>query len=101
MRCALAVLAVTGLLLAGGFPVPAPAQAPFAGKTVTVLVGFPPGGGYDRLARIVARHLPRYLPGNPAVVVQNMPGAGSLMAANHLYNVLHSDGFTWGCSTGT
>ncbi len=72
------------------------AQAPFAGRTVNLVVGFPPGGGYDRLARTVARHLPKYLPGSPTVVVQNMPGAGSLMAANHLYNVLHSDGFSLG-----
>ncbi len=72
------------------------AQAPFAGKTVTVLVGFPPGGGYDRMARMVARHLPRFLPGNPTVVVQNMPGAGSLQAANHLFNVLRGEGFTLG-----
>ncbi len=72
------------------------AQVPFAGRTVTLLVGFPPGGGYDRLARIVARQLPKHLPGSPTVVVQNMPGAGSLMAANHLYNVLRGDGFTLG-----
>jgi len=72
------------------------AQAPFAGRTVTLVVGFPPGGGYDRLARTVARHLPKYLPGNPTVVVQNLPGAGSLMAANHLYNVLRSDSYTLG-----
>lgn len=87
--------ALGGVLLAGALA-PATAQAPFSGKTVTLLVGFPPGGGYDRLARIVARHLPRYLPGNPVVVVQNMPGAGSLMAANHLYNVLRSDSYTLG-----
>ena len=72
------------------------AQAPFAGRTVTVLVGYSPGGGYDRVARMVARHLPKYLPGSPTVVVQNMPGAGSLVAANHLYNVLRSDGYTLG-----
>ena len=86
---------VGGLLLAGAWA-PAIAQAPFAGKTVTLVVGFPPGGGYDRIARIVARHLPRYLPGNPTVVVRNMPGAGSLMAANHLYNVLRSDSYALG-----
>lgn len=72
------------------------AQAPFSGRTVTVLVGNPPGGGYDRFARLVARHLPRYLPGSPAVVVQNMPGAGGIVAANHLYNVARSDGYALG-----
>ncbi len=75
---------------------PLQAQPPFAGKTVTILVGFPPGGGYDRIARLVARYLPKYLPGSPTVVVQNMPGAGSLMAANHLYNAMRSDSFTVG-----
>jgi tripartite-type tricarboxylate transporter receptor subunit TctC len=72
------------------------AQAPFAGKTVTVLVGNPPGGGYDRLARVVARHLGRHLPGNPTVVVQNMPGAAGIVAANHLYHVARPDGLTLG-----
>jgi tripartite-type tricarboxylate transporter receptor subunit TctC len=92
-----AVLVVAGVLCAvflvsGG----AVAQAPFSGKTVTVLVGNPPGGGYDRLARMVARHLGRYLPGNPTVVVQNMPGAAGIVAANHLYNVARPDGLTLG-----
>ncbi len=61
-----------------------------------VLVGNPPGGGYDRFARLVARHLPRYLPGSPTVVVQNMPGAGGIVAANHLYHVARTDGYTLG-----
>jgi tripartite-type tricarboxylate transporter receptor subunit TctC len=93
MRKTLAfVCGVVALLLA----LPAVAQAPFSGKTVTILVGYSPGGGYDRVARIVARHLPRYLPGNPTVVVQNMPGANSIVAANHLYNVARPDGLTIG-----
>jgi tripartite-type tricarboxylate transporter receptor subunit TctC len=71
-------------------------QPPFAGRTVTVLVGNPPGGGYDRFARIVARHLPRYLPGNPTVVVQNLPGAGGIVAANHLFHVARTDAYTLG-----
>lgn len=86
---ALAVLLATAASVA-------PAQTPFAGRTVTVLVGNPPGGGYDRFARLVARHLARYLPGSPTVVVQNMPGAGGIVAANHLYNVARSDGYTLG-----
>lgn len=84
-------LVAVGLWAAGGA-----AQAPFAGRTVTILVGNPPGGGYDRFARLVARHLPRYLPGSPTVVVQNMPGAGGIVAANHLYNVARTDGSTLG-----
>jgi tripartite-type tricarboxylate transporter receptor subunit TctC len=71
-------------------------QASFAGKTVVLLVGNPPGGGYDRLGRVVARHLGRHLPGNPTVVVQNMPGAAGVVAANHLYNVAKPDGLTLG-----
>lgn len=67
-----------------------------AGKTITILVGNPPGGGYDRFGRLVARHLGRHLPGNPAVVVQNMPGAAGIVAANHLYNVARPDGLTIG-----
>ncbi len=92
MRIRLAV----GLLFVAVVGSVAAAQAPFAGRTVTILVGNPPGGGYDRFARLVARHLPRYLPGSPAVVVQNMPGAGGIVAANHLYNVLRTDGYTLG-----
>ncbi len=93
MRKTLALgLALAAVLVA----LPAGAQAPFAGKTVTILVGYTPGGGYDRVARIVARHLPRHLPGNPTVVVQNMPGANSIVAANHLYNVARADGFMIG-----
>jgi tripartite-type tricarboxylate transporter receptor subunit TctC len=91
LRAALLALVVLGVAVAGAL-----GQAPFAGRTVVVLVGNPPGGGYDRFARIVARHLPRYLPGNPAVVVQNMPGAGGIVAANHLFNVARTDAYTLG-----
>ena len=64
----------------------------FAGKTLRVLVGFSPGGGYDLYARELARYMGRYVPGNPTVVVQNMPGAGSLKAVNYLYNAAPRDG---------
>ncbi|HEY2893789.1 MAG TPA: hypothetical protein VGJ16_06245 [Pirellulales bacterium] len=64
----------------------------FAGKTLRVLVGFSPGGGYDLYAREIARYLGRHVPGNPTVVVQNMPGAGSLKAVNYLYNAAPRDG---------
>ena len=74
---------------------PASAQDSFyKGKTVTFLVGAPPGGGFDTMTRIVARHFGRHLPGNPIVVVQNMTGAGTLIAANHLYNRSKPDGLT-------
>jgi tripartite-type tricarboxylate transporter receptor subunit TctC len=64
----------------------------YAGRQLDLIVGSGPGGGYDTYARLLARHLPRYLPGNPAIVVQNMPGAGGLRAANYLYNVAPKDG---------
>ena len=66
----------------------------FSGKTVTIIVGYKPGGGYDATARLLARHLPKHLPGNPTVIVQNMPGANSVIAANHIYNVAKPDGLT-------
>jgi tripartite-type tricarboxylate transporter receptor subunit TctC len=68
----------------------------YRGRTLNLIVGYGPGGGYDLCARLVARHLGRYIPGNPTVVVQNMPGAGSLRAANHLYTVAPNDGATIG-----
>jgi tripartite-type tricarboxylate transporter receptor subunit TctC len=68
----------------------------YKGRTITLIVGYGPGGGYDLFARLMARHLGRYVPGNPAVVVQNMPGAGSLRATNFLYAVAPRDGATIG-----
>ncbi len=91
-----AILAILLVLLLGVVTVPARAQATFAGKTVTIIVGYPPGGGYDVISRMVARHLSRFLPGNPTVIVQNMPGANSIIAANHVFNVAKSDGLTLG-----
>ena len=71
----------------------APAFAQYyAGKTVTIVVGYKTGGGYDATARLLARHLPKHIPGKPTVIVQNMPGANSIIAANHVYNVVKPDG---------
>ncbi|HEX2724293.1 MAG TPA: hypothetical protein VHN20_00575 [Beijerinckiaceae bacterium] len=64
----------------------------YKGKTVSVIVGFGPGGGYDQYARTLARHLGRHIPGQPSVVVQNMDGAGSVRASNHVYAVAPKDG---------
>jgi tripartite-type tricarboxylate transporter receptor subunit TctC len=86
-------------ILAGvaGLATPAGGAAPaYEGKTVTIIVGYRPGGGYDRTARLLARHLPKHLPGKPTVIVQNMPGANSIIAANHVYNVAKPDGLTIG-----
>lgn len=95
----LATCLLAGVLLVGMLPAvfpPAHAQQPFAGKTVTIIVGYTPGGGYDRIARMMARYLPKYLPGSPTVIVQNMPGANSIVAANHVYSVARPDGLTIG-----
>ncbi|HET8563929.1 MAG TPA: tripartite tricarboxylate transporter substrate-binding protein [Candidatus Binatia bacterium] len=73
------------------------AQSPFyQGKTMTIVVGYLSGDGYDIWARVVAAHMPKHIPGNPGVIVQNMPGAGSMIAANHIYNVAKPDGLTLG-----
>jgi len=68
----------------------------YKGKRVTLLVSYGPGGGYDVYARVLARHIGRHIPGNPNIVVQNMPGAGSLRGANYLYNVAPKDGTVFG-----
>ncbi|MEX0806043.1 MAG: tripartite tricarboxylate transporter substrate-binding protein [Candidatus Binatia bacterium] len=73
------------------------AQTPFyQGKTVRLIVGSSSGGGYDLWARLLARHYGKHIPGNPEIVVQNMPGAGSMVAANHIYNLAKPDGLTIG-----
>src|SRR5215813_12144250 len=77
-------------------PAAAPAQEAFTGKTVTIYVGFGPGGGYDLYARVLARHLGRHLPGHSTVVVANMPGAGSIRATNYIANVAPKDGSALG-----
>jgi tripartite-type tricarboxylate transporter receptor subunit TctC len=64
----------------------------YKGRTITLIVGYGPGGGYDLFARLMARHLGRYIPGNPTIVVQSMPGAGSLRATNYLYAIAPRDG---------
>jgi len=66
----------------------------YKGKTIRIVVGFTPGGFYDRWARLFARHMGKYIPGNPEIIVQNMPGAGSLVATNYVYSVAKPDGLT-------
>jgi tripartite-type tricarboxylate transporter receptor subunit TctC len=82
-------VAVTAFALAMS---PALAQEFYVGKTVNLVIGFGPGGGYDLWGRLVARHIGKHLPGNPAVVPQNMPGAGSYVAASNLYTTAPKDG---------
>src|SRR5215510_9041948 len=71
---------------------PAPAAETLAGKTVPVTVPVAPDGGYDTYARLVARHIRKHLPGQPTVIVKNMPGAGGIIAAGHLYANAARDG---------
>ena len=89
----LAAVLAAGALAAA--TVPAAAQAPeqfFKGQTVTVYVGLSPGGGYDINARLVAKYLGKYIPGNPDVIVKNMPGGGGLVMTNYVANVAPKDG---------
>ncbi len=64
----------------------------YRGRTVRIVVGFAAGGGFDAYSRLIGRHLGKYIPGNPTVIVENMPGAGSIIAANHIYNAGAKDG---------
>jgi len=68
----------------------------FAGKTINVIAGFPPGGGVDGEMRVLTRFLAKYIPGQPTIVPRNMQGAGGIILANHLYNVAAADGLTLG-----
>jgi tripartite-type tricarboxylate transporter receptor subunit TctC len=91
----------TAALLAAVIGSVAPARADavadfYKGKQVNLIVGYGPGGGYDVYGRLVARHIGRHIPGNPSVVVQNMPGAGSLRAANYIYSAAPKDGTVFG-----
>lgn len=84
-------------VVTSGFMPAAQAQTPFyTGKTITVYCGYTPGGSYDLYARMMARFIGKHIPGHPAVVVQNMPGAGSLKAANFLYEAAPKDGTALG-----
>lgn len=72
-------------------------QEPFyKGKTVRIIVGASAGGGYDTYSRTIARHMGKHVPGNPTIVVENMPGAGFLISANYMYKVAKPDGLTIG-----
>src|SRR3954469_1125696 len=86
------LLVLAGETLAAG-PSWADAVSDFYNKkTLTLIAGFPPGGGYDTYVRLLARHYGRFIPGNPQVVPSNMPGAGSMTAANRIYQSEPKDG---------
>lgn len=84
--CMLVALAASGIVQ------PSSAQDFYKGKTLTVVVGFSAGGGFDMNARLLARYIGSHIPGNPTVIVQNMPGAGSLTSVRHLQSVAPKDG---------
>jgi tripartite-type tricarboxylate transporter receptor subunit TctC len=86
-----AILAAAALLV--GASVQAETAGEFyARQPLRIIIGYGPGSGYDTYGRLLSRHLGRFLPGNPNVVVQNMPGAGAITATNHLYNLAAKDG---------
>jgi tripartite-type tricarboxylate transporter receptor subunit TctC len=87
------------LMLLAGAPIPAKADAVsdfYKGKTINMIVSYGPGGGYDTYGRLLAQHMSKHIPGNPTIVINNMPGAGSLKGANYIYNVAPKDGTAFG-----
>jgi tripartite-type tricarboxylate transporter receptor subunit TctC len=88
MSAILVVMLTSGIALA--------AAPSYEGKVVRIVVGFAAGGGYDLYARALGRHLGKHIPGNPAIIVDNMPGAGGLISANYLYKMVKPDGLTIG-----
>src|SRR2546423_655332 len=66
----------------------------YRGKTIRIVVGYSPGGGFDTYSRAIARHIAKHIPGRPAVIVENMPGAAGLIAANSIYRTGRPDGLT-------
>jgi len=87
------LIVLTALVLSLAAPAHAQQAGDFyRGRSLTLVIGYSAGGGYDTYGRVLARHLGKHIPGNPAVIVQNMPGAGSLRSANYLYNVAPKDG---------
>ena len=93
MRIAFATSLIATAVLASG-AAPAADESFFAGKTIRVLVGYPPGSTFDNYARLATRHMGRHIPGNPTMIVQNMPGAGGLTATSNAANVAAPDGLT-------
>ena len=91
-------LTIGALLLSALIPLSLATAADdfYQGKTIRLIVGFAAGGGFDTYSRAIARHMSKHIPGNPSIVVENMTGAGSLIAANHIFNVAKGDGLTIG-----
>src|SRR6267143_5228486 len=85
---------IVGLALASGAAKADAVSDFYSGKTLSLIIGFPPGGGYDTYIRVLARHYGRFIPGHPSVVPSNMPGAGSLLSANFIYGKAMPDGLS-------
>lgn len=85
-----------GVVAVGMSPAVTDAEDFYKGKTIRFIVGYAPGGGYDTYSRAIARHVGKHIPGNPSAVVENMEGAGSLLAANYMFNKADPDGLTVG-----
>jgi len=84
-------------IIGSGAPQAAHAQSNFfEGKTIRLIVGFTAGGGYDAYTRTIGRHMGKHISGNPAIIVENMPGAGSMISANYIYKAAKPDGLTIG-----
>src|SRR5262245_39681921 len=92
----LAGVGIAGFVALTVTPMPVSAQPFYQGKQITIVVGFTAGGTYDATARLIARHIGKYLSGNPGVVVRNMPGSGSLVATLNLHNAAPKDGTALG-----
>jgi tripartite-type tricarboxylate transporter receptor subunit TctC len=104
MRLVLAFLLIPNVALAAQAARPTIDEKAIAnfyqGKTLRIVVGFSAGGGYDQYSRVIARHLSKHIPGNPAIIVDNMPGVGSIIAANHVFNAAPKDGTVIGNISG-
>ena len=97
MRRTKILLSAAALAVAASFAgAPTSAAEFYKGKTIRILVGYSPGGGYDLYARTLGRHMGKYIAGNPNIIVQNMTGAGSLRSANYIYNQAPKDGTVFG-----
>ncbi len=90
------ILLLIGFTVAAGSWSEAEANDFYKGKTINFIVGYTPGGGYDTYTRVIARHIGKHIPGNPAAVVLNRPGAGSLVAANYMFTKARRNGLTVG-----
>jgi tripartite-type tricarboxylate transporter receptor subunit TctC len=97
----LLVTTALGLLLCTSAQPAAAQELFYQGKTIRIIVGSDPGGGFDTYSRTIARHMSKHIPGNPVIVVENMPGAAQMISANYLYKVAKPDGLTLGNFAGT